>query len=111
MTRRFSSFIRAHTSSPLRTKTYDAFTLFGSCAPPSALTALSTSVSSPMFRLMRGCRGRAPMPDADDTDLMMIFGAQQAELGVYGHIHRPYVRTLVGLTVADTGSDRLPHAR
>ncbi len=40
---------------------------------------------------------------------MRIFGAQQAELVVYGHIHRPYVRTLVGLTVANSGSVGLPY--
>src|SRR5712691_2548982 len=52
---------------------------------------------------------RAPMPDADDTDLMTVFGAQQADLVVYGHIHRPYVRALVGLTVANSGSGGLPY--
>ena len=52
---------------------------------------------------------RAPLPDASDTDLMTVFGGQRAELVVYGHIHRPYVRDLAGLTVANSGSVGLPY--
>lgn len=52
---------------------------------------------------------RAPMPDADETELMTVFGAQHAELVVYGHIHRPYIRTLPNLIVANSGSVGLPY--
>ena len=47
---------------------------------------------------------RAPMPDADDGDLRGTYEPCRAELVVYGHIHRPYVRRLAGLVVANSGS-------
>lgn len=51
----------------------------------------------------------APMPDADDGTLAGTFGGHGAEIVVYGHIHRPYVRTLPGRTVANSGSVGLPY--
>lgn len=51
---------------------------------------------------------RAPMPDADDTELAAPYGGTGARLAVYGHIHRPFVRALPGLTVANSGSVGLP---
>jgi diadenosine tetraphosphatase ApaH/serine/threonine PP2A family protein phosphatase len=48
---------------------------------------------------------RAPLPNADDTELVATYGACHAEKVVYGHIHRPYVRKVGGaLTVANSGS-------
>jgi putative phosphoesterase len=47
---------------------------------------------------------RAPPPDADDADLGRTYGSCDAEIVVYGHIHRPYVRTLHRFTVANSGS-------
>jgi putative phosphoesterase len=47
---------------------------------------------------------RAPPPDADDADLERTYGSCDAEIVVYGHIHRPYVRTLHRFTVANSGS-------
>lgn len=52
---------------------------------------------------------RGPMPDATDTELGDLFGPTQARLALYGHIHRPYVRRLASLTVANTGSVGLPY--
>jgi hypothetical protein len=52
---------------------------------------------------------RAPMPDADDETLAHVYGSVGARLVVYGHIHRPYVRELPGLTVANCGSVGLPY--
>lgn len=50
---------------------------------------------------------RAPMPDADDRELDQTY-AGGAGVAVYGHIHRPFVRALPGLTVANSGSVGLP---
>jgi predicted phosphodiesterase len=51
---------------------------------------------------------RAPMPDAGDQELSTAYaGLGCARVG-YGHIHRPFVRTLDGLTVANAGSVGLP---
>jgi hypothetical protein len=52
---------------------------------------------------------RAPMADAEDRELRDTFGDQGARLIVYGHIHRPFVRQLPGLTVANSGSVGLPY--
>jgi predicted phosphodiesterase len=47
---------------------------------------------------------RAPMPDAKDADLLKTYGPCEAGMVVYGHIHRPFVRSLSGITVANGGS-------
>jgi predicted phosphodiesterase len=50
---------------------------------------------------------RAPMPDAGDAELAATYGTD-APVVVYGHVHRPFVRALRGLTVANSGSVGLP---
>jgi putative phosphoesterase len=47
---------------------------------------------------------RAPMPDASDDELQSTYASLRAPIVVYGHIHRPYVRRMQGMTVANTGS-------
>ena len=47
---------------------------------------------------------RAPMPNASDDELQSTYTSLRAHIAVYGHIHRPYVRRLPGMTVANTGS-------
>src|SRR5918996_504138 len=47
---------------------------------------------------------QAPLPDAGDDALSEAYAALGAEVVVYGHIHRPYVRILPGFTVANSGS-------
>ena len=51
---------------------------------------------------------RAPMPDADDDELSRIYRPLGSAHVGYGHIHRPFARTLDGLTVANAGSVGLP---
>jgi putative phosphoesterase len=46
--------------------------------------------------------------DAADGELAATFGGRRARLAVYCHIHRPFVRRLPGLTVANTGSVSIP---
>lgn len=45
----------------------------------------------------------APPPDAKDEELAGAYMRPGARVAVYGHIHRPYVRTLAELTVANSG--------
>jgi putative phosphoesterase len=52
---------------------------------------------------------QAVLPDADDGELQAIYGPLGARVAVYCHIHRPYVREIGGLTVANTGSVGLPY--
>jgi len=47
---------------------------------------------------------RAPMPNASDDELQSTYASLRAHVAVYGHIHRPYIRQLPGMTVANTGS-------
>lgn len=48
------------------------------------------------------------LPDTDDSELRAIYGPLGARLAVYCHIHRPYLRPIGDLTVANTGSVGLP---
>jgi predicted phosphodiesterase len=47
---------------------------------------------------------RAPLPEASDDELRETYGALAARTVVYGHVHRPFVRALGDLTVANSGS-------
>ncbi len=51
---------------------------------------------------------RAPMPDADEQELSRTYAPLHASIAVYGHIHRPYTRTLRELTIANSGSVGMP---
>src|SRR5215467_2945185 len=51
---------------------------------------------------------RAPMPDAADSELEATYGGADVAFTVYGHIHRPFVRQMLELTVANSGSVGLP---
>jgi predicted phosphodiesterase len=53
---------------------------------------------------------RAPMPDDRDADLLKAYAELDARLVVYGHIHRPYVRDLGSMTLANSGSVGAPYA-
>ena len=52
---------------------------------------------------------RAPGPDAGDAELQSTYGPLNSPLAAYAHIHRPYVRRIGSLTVANTGSVSLPY--
>jgi putative phosphoesterase len=52
---------------------------------------------------------RAPLIDATDAELIAVFGSLRAETVVYGHIHRPFVRRLRRLVVANSGSVSLSY--
>ena len=47
---------------------------------------------------------RAPMPNASDDELQSTYTSLRAQIAVYGHIHRPYMRRLPGMKIANTGS-------
>ena len=52
---------------------------------------------------------RSPMPEASDTDLQSVYGPLGQPIALYGHIHRPYVRSVSGMIVVNSGSVGLPH--
>jgi putative phosphoesterase len=52
---------------------------------------------------------RAPMPDAEEDELSTVYGPLDAGTAVYGHIHRPFTRTLATrLRIANSGSVGMP---
>jgi putative phosphoesterase len=51
---------------------------------------------------------RAPTADAEDEELSATYGPLGAATAIYGHIHRPYTRTLTQMTVANSGSVGMP---
>jgi putative phosphoesterase len=52
---------------------------------------------------------QAPLPGASDLELQSIYQSLEVPITVYGHIHRPYVRHLEGMTIANTGSVSLSY--
>jgi putative phosphoesterase len=52
---------------------------------------------------------RAPLIDATDAELIAVYGPSHADTVVYGHIHRPFVRRLASLLVANSGSVSLSY--
>lgn len=51
---------------------------------------------------------RAPRPDASDTELCSTYEPLEADQVAYGHIHRPFVRLIDGMTIANAGSVGMP---
>jgi diadenosine tetraphosphatase ApaH/serine/threonine PP2A family protein phosphatase len=47
---------------------------------------------------------QAPMAGASDEELRSTYMSLRAAIVVYGHIHRPYIRRLQDITIANTGS-------
>jgi putative phosphoesterase len=71
------------------------------------LERLPQQYSGEGFSLVHASPGdlwRAPMPNASDDELETTYGSLGARIVVYGHIHRPYIRRLPVITVANTGS-------
>jgi predicted phosphodiesterase len=47
---------------------------------------------------------RAPLFDASDDQLDSTYSPLRSSVAVYAHIHHPFIRRLVAMTVANTGS-------
>jgi len=52
---------------------------------------------------------QAPPPEASDEELKKGYSGLEVRVAVYAHIHRPYVRELPEMTVANTGSVSLSY--
>ena len=52
---------------------------------------------------------QAPLPGASDLELQSVYRSLEAPIVVYAHIHRPYVRKLEGMTLANSGSVSLSY--
>jgi putative phosphoesterase len=96
--------------------------LFDLCGPattqmigPSRLAwlrALPLEVRHENVALMHAGPGdlwRAPMDTADDAELEKTYSKVAAEIVVYCHIHRPFIRKVGNMTVCNTGSVGSPY--
>jgi putative phosphoesterase len=52
---------------------------------------------------------RAPAHDAADAELQSVYAPLGQPVAVHGHIHRPYIRTVGAMTVANSGSVSLSY--
>ena len=52
---------------------------------------------------------RAPNPEASDAELESVYSSLGQPIAVYGHIHRPFIRNVAGMTVANSGSVSLSY--
>jgi predicted phosphodiesterase len=52
---------------------------------------------------------RAPMPEAGDAELESVYAPLGQPVAIYAHIHRSYIRSVSGMTVANTGSVSLSY--
>jgi putative phosphoesterase len=51
-----------------------------------------------------GSTWRAPAAEASDAELDQVYRPLGQPVAVYAHIHRPFIRSVSGITVANTGS-------
>jgi predicted phosphodiesterase len=68
------------------------------------LPYLSSQEGFSLVHASPGDLWRAPMPNASDDELQSTYASLGAQIVVYGHIHRPYIRRPRGMTIANTGS-------
>jgi predicted phosphodiesterase len=76
------------------------------------LRTLPPVLSQGIMSLLHASPGdlwRAPLPTASNDELQSLYGPLKSRVAVYAHIHRPYVRSLAGFTVANSGSVSLSY--
>ena len=96
--------------------------LFDLCGPATTqmigesrlawLRALPAELRHNNLVLMHASPGnvwRAPMDTADDAELETTYAKLNAEIVVYCHIHRPFIRQVGNMTVCNTGSVGSPY--
>lgn len=96
--------------------------LFDLCGPATTqmigpkrlawLRALPAELRLENLVLMHASPGnlwRAPMDTADDAELENTYKQLNAEIVVYCHIHRPFIRRIGSMTVCNTGSVGSPY--
>jgi predicted phosphodiesterase len=52
---------------------------------------------------------RAPAPEASDAELESVYAPLGQPIAVYAHVHRPFIRNVAGIVVANTGSVSLSY--
>jgi predicted phosphodiesterase len=54
-------------------------------------------------------RWKAPSPEASAAELESVYSPLSRPVAIYGHIHRPFVRSVSNMVVANTGSVSLSY--
>jgi predicted phosphodiesterase len=49
------------------------------------------------------------MPEASDAEMESVYSPLGRPVAIYAHIHRPYIRCVSGMIIANTGSVSLSH--
>jgi hypothetical protein len=52
---------------------------------------------------------RAPAPEASDAELEAVYRPLDRPIAIHAHVHRSYIRSVGGMTVANTGSVSLSY--
>jgi putative phosphoesterase len=74
-----------------------------------ALPMLQTAADLALVHASPATSWRAPQPDASDEELESIYLPLGQPIAVYGHIHRPFIRKVGGMIVANSGSVSLSY--
>jgi len=69
-----------------------------------ALPMVDTREGLAVVHASAGSTWRSPAPEATDEELARVYGELGRPLVVYGHVHRPFVRRIGELTVANSGA-------
>ena len=75
----------------------------------SALPRMQTHGPLALVHASPATPWRAPAPEASDAELESVYAPLGHPVAVYGHIHRPYIRRVAGMIVANTGSVSLSY--
>jgi predicted phosphodiesterase len=74
-----------------------------------SLPAVQVAGAAALVHASPGNAWRAPAPEASDAELETTYAVLERPLAVYAHIHRPFVRKVGSMVVANTGSVSLSH--
>lgn len=74
-----------------------------------SLPPLETQGSVALVHASPESTWHAPPPEASDAELCSVYAPLGQPIAVYGHIHRPYIRSISGMIVANAGSVSLSH--
>ncbi len=81
----------------------------GKLAWLAALPRSQTHDSMTLVHASPDTAWRAPADSASDAELESVYAPLGASIAVYAHIHRPFIRSVSGMTVINSGSVSLSY--
>lgn len=76
------------------------------------LRGLPSQYSVPGMTIVHASPGntwKAPAPSATDEELAAVYATLASALVVYGHVHVPFIRSIRGFVLANSGSVGMPY--